>query len=197
MHWQLDETKFLTPEEVKRLRRVAKEETTATEAFLLELGLATGLRVSEMANLRVGDFATENGRNSVFVRNGKCGKSRIVRLPEYFKRTLKEYLRQKRKSGEPTDSEAPLFYSRRTGGSLSVRALQKAFKRLLMKAGLDVKKFSIHCLRHTYAVELFRASGWNLRLVQQQLGHSSVLVTEVYANLFSPVITTALSNLWS
>ena len=197
MNWQLDESKFLTQKEVKQLRDAAKKKATPAERFLLELGLATGLRVAEMAALRIGDFAVSSGRNSLLVRSGKGGKSRVVKLPPYFKRVLKDYIRQKEKAGEPTDAEAPLFYSRRTGGALSVRALQKAFKRLLLKAGLDAEKFSIHCLRHTYAVELFRASGWNLRLVQQQLGHSTIMVTEVYANLFSPVLTAALSNLWS
>ena len=55
--------------------------------------------------------------------------------------------------------------------------------------------FSIHSLRHTYAVRLYKASGYNLRLVQKHLGHSSVTTTQVYADVLDADVDQALANL--
>jgi len=56
--------------------------------------------------------------------------------------------------------------------------------------------YSIHCCRHTYACELYRASGYNLRLVQKQLGHSNSRITEVYADIFHPDTEKSLEKLY-
>jgi len=76
----------------------------------------------------------------------------------------------KQNVGEPTGPSDPLFLSSNTGRHLTTRAIQKAFKRMAAEAGLSAHH-SIHCLRHTYACQLYKASGYNLRLVQKQLGH--------------------------
>ncbi|GAH75377.1 unnamed protein product, partial [marine sediment metagenome] len=57
------------------------------------------------------------------------------------------------------------------------------------------KRYSIHCLRHTYATRLYKASGYNLRLVQKQLGHSSVSTTQVYADVMDSDVDQAVANL--
>ena len=162
--------------------------------FLVELGLMSGLRVGEMAALRVGDVYVDGGRCSVFVRNGKCGKRRVVLMPEEFKKVFRRYMRWKERWGEPVGDRAELFWSVRRGGGMTTRALQKMFERVAKAAGLE--KFSVHSLRHTYATHLLRASGWNLRLVQRQLGHSSVAVTEAYLGVCDPDTRTALQALY-
>jgi len=88
----------------------------------------------------------------------------------------------------------PIFTSRK-GKKLTCRALQKSFKKCLARAGLPMH-YSIHCLRHTYGSHLYVASGYNLRLVQKQLGHSSVRVTEVYASLMDKCIKQAVERLY-
>ena len=77
---------------------------------------------------------------------------------------------------------------------MTVRALQKMFERVAAAAGLE--QFSVHSLRHTYTTHLLRASGWNLRLVQRQLGHSSVAVTEAYLGVCDPDTHAALQALY-
>ncbi|TFB12615.1 hypothetical protein E3V33_05110 [Candidatus Marinimicrobia bacterium MT.SAG.4] len=57
--------------------------------------------------------------------------------------------------------------------------------------------YSIHSLRHTYATNLYKASGYNLRLVQRQLGHSSPTVTQVYADVMDSDVEEALRNMES
>jgi len=97
--------------------------------------------------------------------------------------------------GESTGPGDPLILSSNTGRDMSTRALEKAFKRTAARAGLP-SHYSIHCLRHTYACELYRASGYNLRLVQKQLGHTHVTTTQVYADVMEPDVQWALDRLY-
>ena len=76
---------------------------------------------------------------------------------------------------------------------MSTRGLQKIFERNARRAG--IKGHSIHHLRHTYASHLYKASGYNLRLVQKQLRHSSVATTQVYADVLDADANQALENL--
>lgn len=114
---------------------------------------------------------------------------------ELLKDHLNEYMSWKQDIAEPTDSSDPLLLSSNSGRHLTTRAIEKAFKRTAAKAGLSIH-YSIHCLRHTYACQLYKASGYNLRLVQKQLGHSSIHTTEVYADVMEPDIKDALRKLY-
>jgi site-specific recombinase XerD len=78
---------------------------------------------------------------------------------------------------------------------MTTRALEKVFKTSAARAGLS-NHYSIHSLRHTYACELYRASGYNLRLVQKQLGHARIQTTEVYADVMEPDMQRALERLY-
>jgi len=77
---------------------------------------------------------------------------------------------------------------------MTTSAIQKVFKKLARKAGLPAR-LSIHSLRHTNATELYKASGYNLRLVQQQLGHSTISVSSVYAAVLNKDLEKAVENL--
>jgi len=81
---------------------------------------------------------------------------------------------------------------------MTTRGIGKVFKRSAERAGLSAH-FSIHCLRHTYACLLYKASGNDLRLVQKQLGHSSSRITEVYADVMAPDVSKAVEklNFWN
>jgi site-specific recombinase XerD len=79
---------------------------------------------------------------------------------------------------------------------MTTRAIEKAFKRTAARAGLS-SYYSIHCLRHTYACQLHKAGGYNLRLVQKQLGHSSIRTTEVYADVMEPDTQKTLERLYT
>jgi integrase/recombinase XerD len=70
----------------------------------------------------------------------------------------------------------------------------RVFKTMASKACLD-SKHSIHTLRHTYATNLYKASGYNLRMVQKQLGHSSITTTTVYSDVLNKDLEDALENL--
>ena len=77
---------------------------------------------------------------------------------------------------------------------MTTSAIQKVVKKVMKLAGLP-SHYSVHSLRHTYATLLYRSSGNNLRLVQQQLGHSSVQTTTVYANVMSEDVEKAVNGI--
>lgn len=200
-NWEVDPKKFLSIKEAGRLAAVAQEQiesgdkTTIRDYFIIRLGLATGLRVMEMAALNCGDLSLEETISSLVVANGKGKKRRRVFINETFKKQCKEFLVWKQTVGESTEPDKPLLLSSRTGGYLTTRAIQKAFKRCARRVGLS-SHYSIHCLRHTYACFLLKASNWNLRLVQKQLGHSKITTTQVYADVMMPEIKKALDRLY-
>ncbi len=204
-NWVLEPSKFLSKKEAKKLLETAKDwaeaalpkgqKTPVRDYLITDLALSTGLRVMEIAQLDCGDIFIQDGICSLLVRNGKCGKRRLVRFGESLKEHLNKYMSWKHDVGEPTGPSDPLVLSSNTGCHMTTRALQKAFKRTAAKAGLSAH-YAIHCLRHTYACQLYKASGYNLRLVQKQLGHSSIRTTEVYADVMEPDIEDALQKLY-
>jgi len=205
-YWVLDERKFLSTREVERLLRAARTRAEQSggsagrravrDYLIVHLALSTGLRVSEVANLRCGDIFIEDGMSSLIVRRGKGGKPRSVAFNGALKEHLVEYLRWKTTVGEPVADDAPLLVSSGTGSFMTTRAIQKAFKRCAALARLS-PHYSMHSCRHTYACHLYKASGWNLRLVQKQLGHASIATTQVYADVMQPDARRALERLYT
>jgi integrase len=201
--------KFLTEDELKRLKDVGKggdekgrqlgRKTPVRDWLVIDLALFTGLRVNEIRELKCGDIMMtdpEGFRGSlIIVRNGKGGKMRTVYFNGQLKIHLKEYLEWKSASNEGINSEDPLLLSARTGGLFSKRALQRVFERMAKMAGITGHCF--HHLRHTYASHLYKASNYNLRLVQKQLGHASIKTTQVYADVFDEDLTKALQKLYT
>lgn len=204
-NWALDPRKCLTLAEARRLRRTARKDAKAPggkrpnvlvrDCFIVELALATGLRVMEIAQVNCGDVDLDAASPLLMVRNGKGGKKRLVRFSLAFRNLCRRYLRWKQAVGEGTSPGDPLLVSSNTGRHMTTRAIQKAFKRCAARAGLP-GRYSIHCLRHTYACELYRAGGYNLRLVQKQLGHARIATTQVYADVMDPDMRRAVERLY-
>ena len=204
-NWVLDPGKFLTREEASRLLETLRKrarialargnKVAVRDYFIIDLALSTGLRVMEIAQLKCGDIFLRAPACMLLVRNGKGGKKRLVRFNGAFKRHFEEYVCWKQTVGEPTEPGDPLILSSNTRTRMTTRALEKAFKRSALRAGLP-NHYSIHSLRHTYACELYRASGYNLRLVQKQLGHAYISTTQVYADVMEPDMQRALQRLY-
>lgn len=203
MPLQLTREDFMTPEEVRRLKGVLRK--AAAEALkqgrkgpvrdwaILHVALDAGLRVSEIVALRVGDLILDPGHAAIIVRHGKGDKKRGVDIGEALRKHLAEFLEWKRVVGESTAPEALLFLSPR-GGALTRQAVYHMFKRYARLAGLP-ERFTIHSCRHTYASMLYKASNYNLRLVQKQLGHASIRTTQVYADVLSQDALIAVNGL--
>jgi len=196
-NWVISPDKFLTPDETKQLRKTCQNaalpaktkgiQAPVRDALIIELALGTGLRVSELSNLKIEDLFLKKGQNLLFVKNGKGGKDRVVHFSPELKKQIRKYLDYR------LSNSKHLFPSKR-GDQITASGIQQVFKRCAAKAGLD-SHYSISSLRHTFAVRLYKASRYNLRLVQNQLGHSSILSTQVYANIFDLDIEEAMASL--
>ncbi len=171
-----------------------KTKTAVRDWLAINLGLFTGLRVEEMSQLLHKDIITQGTNASLFIRRGKNNKPRIIKFGTKFKEIIKEYTAWKKNAGEPCEADDPLIYSSNSKKAMTTRGIQKIFERSAKRAGIT--GHSIHHLRHTYASHLYKASGYNLRMVQKQLGHSSIRTTEVYADVLRPDLDRALSRLY-
>ncbi len=205
-NWVLDPGKCLSKREAGKLLRTAKlsAEKAITKGhriayrdyFIINLAISTGLRVMEMAQLNCGDLYLDGKAFFVLVRKGKGNKRRLVQISHQLEKHCQEYLMWKQAIGEPTDSIAPLILSSNTKHYMTTRALQNVFKKIAARGNLS-PHYSIHCLRHTYACLLYKASNYNLRLVQKQLGHASIKTTQVYADVMAPDAARAVERLWN
>lgn len=187
--WVLDESKILTREELVRLWRHVRGRVERAdfedavrwrEWFAVELGLDSGLRVMEMAALNCDDLYLQNARPFVFVRNGKCGKPRPVRIRKAFVRTCEDFLNWKLAVGESVKPGAPLFLSPITGRHMTTRALQKMFERCCKRT--NIVGHSIHHARHTHLSNFLAATN-DLRATQRQGGHSDIRTTQTYLHV--------------
>ncbi|TFB09056.1 integrase, partial [Candidatus Marinimicrobia bacterium MT.SAG.3] len=124
------------------------------------------VRVGESSNLEIRDLYIEKGHSHIHIRQGKGNKSRLVTIGESLRNHLRRYLKERKSISQY------LFASERSH-QMTTSAIQKVVKKAMKLSSLP-SHYSVHSLRHTYATLLYRSSGNNLRLVQQQLGHSSV-----------------------
>ena len=190
-NYNIDRTKILDREQRLKLLKTCKEraeldllhgrETWIRRYMLVDLVLFTGLRVAEIANLKIGDLELKVNDPYLIVRSGKRGKKRDVYMDKDLVKNLKSFISWKKKTmGEAIENDSPLF-SGRNGKHCAVITLMKSFKRAIEESSLSLH-FSIHSARHTYATFLLHATN-NLRYVQKQLGHSKISMTALYADV--------------
>lgn len=194
-NWVLDPGKYINKEDADKLldtARIRAEHAQAKDGkiairdyFIIHLAFATGLRVMEIAALNCGDIFLDQQTPSLIVRKGKGNKKRMVFFNGILKAHSEDYFEWKKSAGESIQPDQPLLLSSHSGKHMTTRAIQKAFKRCAKAAGLP-SFYSIHAGRHSYACFLLKASSWNLRLVQKQLGHSRLTTTQVYADVMVP-----------
>jgi len=201
--WIIDESKFLCKNEVNKLKKVSNSQkiqglrenrfAPVRNWFMLELGLNSGLRVSEMASLTHGCLIINESKSSIVVF-GKGSKKRAVWINSKFRNSCREYINYKIKFGYSVDSDSYLL-NNFNGDKISKRALQKFFSDLVKNSGLPAH-YHIHCLRHTYATFLLKASNNNYRFVQSQLGHASIRTTQIYAGVIESEGKKAIEKLY-
>jgi len=194
---------FLTPEQVRRLKEYCRDraeegpinrrERPVRDWVIIHVALDAGLRVSEICALQIRDVILDQGHSSLIVRHGKGDKKRGVRIGTSLRNHLTSFIAWKERVGEPTGPADPVFVSSR-GGPLTRTAVYRIFRKNADAVGIP-RRFSIHSCRHTYASMLYRASNYNLRLVQKQLGHRSIQTTQIYADILSEDAVLAVENL--
>lgn len=169
----------LDRDDIHRLLMEAKRYETIAgyrDAALVDFLLATGLRAHEAAAFRLDAL---NGYLSGSLRViGKGNKERLIRFPPPPKETLELWLYARKKLATPAET---LFVSDQ-GKAMSAAMLYMIIRRLLDRAGIHKPQSGPHLLRHT-AASLWLAGGLDLRQVQENMGHSSIVVTSRYLHL--------------
>lgn len=141
---------------------------------ILETLYSCGLRVSELVNLKISDLFFEES----FIRvKGKGNKERLVPVGEPAKEAISQYLRQSSRAFREEDT---LFLNRR-GKQLTRVMVFNIVKESAARAGVT-KNISPHTFRHSFASHMVE-NGADLRVVQQMLGHESILTTEIYTHI--------------
>ncbi len=139
--------------------------------MIIELLYATGIRVSELRNIKITDIDFNNKSIKVF---GKGSKERIVYFGDYAYDAIKLYL-------ESRELKSEYLILNNKGEQISVRGIELIIKNVIDKACIKTK-VSPHTFRHTFATHMLN-NGCPLKSVQELLGHASLSSTEIYTHI--------------
>jgi integrase/recombinase XerD len=169
----------LTVEEVDRLLGAPDGRTVRglRDQAMLETLYATGLRVSELVCLRLGDINLDDGYLSTV---GKGKKQRLVPMGDQARARVREYLERARPALDRGRNVAALFLTHR-GRPMTRQGFWKLLRGYAVAAGVR-RPISPHKLRHSFATHLLER-GADLRAVQAMLGHADIGTTQVYTHL--------------
>ena len=158
---------ILTIDEIKKMFDSTEN---IKHKLILKLLYGTGLRVSEIINLKKQDINFEE--NLIKINLGKGKKDRFVKLPFSIKEDLENYSK--------LNNSKILFPSNR-GGKLTIKTIQKIVSNSAKKSGIK-KRVYPHLLRHSFATHLLE-QGTDLKIIQKLLGHSSIKTTQIYTQI--------------
>ena len=144
---------------------------------MLEIIYATGLRVTELVNLRVSELDLEVGCIRTM---GKGSKERIIPIGSMAKKAVNEYILKSRKALLGSQNAEEIFITKR-GACMTRQGFWKLLKKYASRANIR-GSVSPHILRHAFATHLLER-GADLRSVQQMLGHSDISTTQIYTHL--------------
>lgn len=165
-------TTWLTKEESKSLLKECKD---TRELAICAIFLNTGIRASELINLKLNDFNTfaENGKNvSTISIVRKGGKIQEIYFNEFVTECVTNYIDKRKKS------KLNLLFVSNTGNKMSLQSIDRTIKKLKNKAGIS-RPISAHSLRRTAATSMYN-QGFTIDEVQSVLGHSSPVTTQIY-----------------
>jgi len=145
---------------------------------ILETLYGCGLRVSELINLKISNLYFNENIISV---TGKGNKQRLIPVGEYTKKQILIYLHKSRPSLPINKNDIDILFLNRRGKKLSRQMIFYIVKKQIESIGIK-KNISPHSFRHSFATHLVQ-HGADLRVVQNLLGHASILTTEIYTHL--------------
>lgn len=177
----------LTEQEVNDLLEQPdiKKPNELKDKAMLELMYSSGLRVSELINLKLSNI---NFPEKILKVTGKGLKERIVPIGDFAMEYLLLYMNRVRNISRFKNSNY-LFINTKTGKPYSRQSFFKKIKYYAMKAGIT-KKVSPHTLRHSFATHLLE-NGADLIMVQKMLGHTNIETTQIYTQVTTQRIISA------
>ena len=151
------------------------EKTILRDSAMLELLYSSGLRVSELVKIKLGDIHFDAG----FVRiMGKGSKERVVPVNTRALEKVKRYMEEERPE-TLKKRQSPYLFVTRMGKPMSRQRFWQTLKAIGKQAGLEI---SPHTIRHCFATHLLEG-GADLRSVQKMLGHSDISTTQIYTKV--------------
>ena len=154
---------------------------------MIKLMLNTGLRLSEVINLKWSHINLQTGKLKVV--QGKGGKDRMLWINQSTLESLRDWCdRQFEDIGETKQ-----VFTTRDGNILKPADVRKMIYTYTEKAGIIDKNIHPHSLRHTFATDLLRETK-NLRLVQKALGHSNISTTQIYTHIVDEELENAMKK---
>ena len=189
--------KWLSKDEVKKLRKYCKEKESLDKAHgrfigirnraLIEFLLGTGFRASECRDTKIQDLGlnVKNGSDPfVKVRTLKRKKQvvDVVTIDKELAKLLSDYLTELRRfKGKSAATAKSYLFPGRYGKKMPLITIEKAVKKTLQSAGLP-DYYSVHSLRHTHGFHLYQAN-MNLKLVQERLRHANIQTASIYVGV--------------
>lgn len=170
--------KFLKVSEANKLFEVCTDNNPINQrdTLILELLYSTGLRVSELVNIKIKDIDMNEKIIKVL---GKGSKERIVLYNNHTADALKKYLSEGYHEFNKLNSGYLIL--NKDGNKLSDRYVRNIINKLVRKAGLNIK-ISPHTIRHTFATDMLE-EGADLVTVKELLGHESLNTTSIYTHI--------------
>ena len=159
-------------------KRQCKYDTPINQrnSVIIELLYATGIRVSELVNIKISDININERTIKVL---GKGSKERIVIFNNHTKKAIEIYLNDGYHEFNKLSSGYLIL--NKDGNKLSERYIRNIINKLVTKAGLDIK-ISPHTFRHTFATDMLE-DGSDLMTVKELLGHESLNTTSIYTHV--------------
>ena len=170
--------KFLKDEELDKIFSVCNSNnpTEERDTLIIELLYATGVRVSELVNIKIKDI---NREEKIIKVLGKGNKERMVIYNNHTKKALDTYLKDGYNYFNKKSSEYLIL--NKNGNKLSERYIREIINKKVSQASLDIK-ISPHTLRHTFATDILE-NGADLMTVKELLGHESLNTTSIYTHI--------------
>ena len=167
--------KFLNYDDLEKILSIPDTTTFLGKrnALILELLYSTGVRVSELVNIKLNDIDLSEEKILIL---GKGNKERYVLFGRKAKEKMLDYLKEK------TD-DSPYLIVNRYGNKISDRGIRKILDSIILEASLSYK-ISPHTLRHTFATHMLD-SGADIEIVRELLGHESLSTTQIYTHVTS------------
>lgn len=179
----------LSIEEVDRLLDIAVVDPfSSRNKAMLELMYATGLRVSELINLKVKDIDLDE---ALVKTMGKGSKERVIPIGDYALHAIECYLKYDREQLLKRRMNDYLFLNNH-GNGLTRQGFFKILKKIAKEKEIETI-FSPHTLRHSFATHLLN-SGADLRSIQELLGHSDISTTQIYTHVSNELLKENYKN---
>lgn len=153
---------------------------------MLEILYATGIKATELINLRVSDVNLKIG----FIYSRSVGKEHIIPIYAYARDCVQDYI--EKRSSIPNSDKTDVLFLNRDGQPLSRQGLWKIIKTYQKKSGLP-NGVTPHTLRHSFAVNLLE-NGADLKSVQEMLGHTNITSTQVYERVINNKLSEVYAN---